>query len=147
MKKALFLTLPFAMLILVTGIFILAETSRSPDWEVELNQYLIDRNTIRINSVVLKTVMQATKPWNFSDDTFYPVFGDNFNGQFPYPPEQIQCVLLVNSQGENEIVFVSYHTDQLWNIDWVIHKSIHTPSSAAFLEDLQTIGCDFALNI
>ena len=43
-------------------------------------------------------------------------------------------------------ILVSYHTDQLWNIDWVVHKSVHAPASAAFAEDLQAIACNLALS-
>jgi hypothetical protein len=66
-------------------------------------------------------------------------------GRPPYPPEQVQCVRLANRHRENEVVFISYHTNQLWNIDWAVHKSVHLPSSAAFSEGLQAIGCDLAL--
>jgi len=122
--------------------------ARPPDWEVELSAYLTARNTTLADPVILKTVARATKPRNFSGDTFYPVFGNDFRGSggLPYPPEQVQCVRLANRHRENEVVFISYHTDQLWNIDWVVHKSVHAPASGAFLEDLQAIGCNLALS-
>lgn len=142
MRKAIFLMLPFAVFVLVTAVFALAETARSPDWEVELNHYLTTRNQTGVDPVTLKHVVRATKPWNFREDMFSPEFGNN---PLPYPPEQVQCILLVNAQREPEVIFVSYHTDQLWNIEWVIHKSVHPPSSAAFSEDLQTMGCDLNL--
>jgi hypothetical protein len=143
-RRVLFITLPVLIpLATLLIVLVVAEAERPAEWEVQLSEYLTHRNAVQPGTVRLEQITQATKPWNYSPEMGHAVFGNDFNSEtLPFPPEQIRCVLLENRQTQDEeVIFLAYHSDQLWNMDWVVHKPTVALSDPRLVEFMQMIGC------
>jgi hypothetical protein len=113
----------------------------------------------------VRLVDRASKPWNFSRDMSYAVFGDSpyyqtdhgYSGEkgsgprpLPFPPEDVWCVFLERNQetytsgSKRSIVFVAEHQD-LYNADMVIHEGVSDLSTQSLVESVSRIGCDLVL--
>ena len=150
------MVIPSLVLIVLVGAVIAIEARRPADWRVELDEYLQVRNARWPGGATTASSARASKPWNFSRDMSHAVINDRaWRGiDLPFPPEEVWCVLLKRDRfltyepgGETayQVVFVSYHTDRLWNQGWVIHEGAENPLAPAFIDALSTIGCDLGL--
>jgi hypothetical protein len=105
----------------------------------------------------MQATVEASKPWNFSQDMSATVFGNSVfrtdygkggNIDLPFPPERVWCVLLERGTTEAdrktgyEVVFVNLHNDNVWWLDWVVHEGTGDLSSQEFSETMELIGCD-----
>jgi hypothetical protein len=155
MKRAIFLLIPILVFMGLAAVLLIAEASRPTEWRVELDRYLVSRDASR-SRVTVHSVARAGKPWNFSRDMGRAVLSESqWTGvDLPFPPEEIRCVLLKrNSTSRREperemayqVVFLSYHTDRVWNHGWVVHEGVESPFAPAFIESLAAIGCDLGL--
>ncbi|MBN2004179.1 MAG: hypothetical protein JXA21_12555 [Anaerolineae bacterium] len=62
-----------------------------------------------------------------------------------YPPSDVRCVQLRQTDGQSRIVFVARHDDLYWS-EWVVHTGETTPLSPEFTAFLEQIGCDLNLD-
>ncbi|UCC86535.1 MAG: hypothetical protein JSV81_17040 [Anaerolineales bacterium] len=156
MKRALFFLMPSLVLVSLVVAVLIAEARRPPGWRAELDEYLAGNATFRHGRGSVQSVDLASKPWNFGQDMGRAVFSDGTWGalELPFPPTEVWCVLLKRDlpalnglAGESPymVVFVSYHTDRLWNQGWVIHVGARNPFTPTFVESLSVIGCDLGL--
>ena len=160
MKKVIALTIPLVVLVATIMTLVMLESQRTPDWKSELEAYIAARAVSE--TLTVQSVVEAEKPWNFAAHMGLPAL--NFSTwataeKLPYPPREVHCVLLARQDPpldesetpdesmpfEYQIVYVSYHSDTLWNVGWLIHEGAREPFSADVKEDLATIGCDLPL--
>lgn len=119
------------MIAIVVTMVAAAEAQREPEWQRVLDGY------VKENQLSIQDVIRADKPWNFSADVtaeivdggpFGYVADITYKGQYtysivlPYPPREMYCVRLRKGSRE-EILFVNYYSDNLWQHGWVIHRS------------------------
>jgi hypothetical protein len=160
MKKVIALTIPLVVLVVTVTTLVMSEVQRTPDWKSELEAY-IEAQAVT-ETLTVQTVVEAEKPWNFTAHMGLPVRASSTWGtveEIPYPPSEVKCVLLAR-QGpspaeseiqdesvllERQIVYVSYHSDNLWHVGWLAHEGVREPFSTDVKEDLATIGCDLPL--
>jgi hypothetical protein len=110
-------------------------------------------------------VGRARRPWNFSKDLSGAVLGDSVYFQtdghlgwtvesgpspLPFPPKELWCALLAGQDDTNgarsySIVFVGLHMD-MYNGDWLVHKTTDEPFTSQSEEALSRIGCEIGLN-
>jgi hypothetical protein len=155
MKRAIFLLIPILVLTGLTAALLVAESKRPDEWQVVLDKYLGSRDASR-SRMMVHSVVRASKPWNFSRDIGRAVLSEStWTGvDLPFPPEEVRCVLLKQSSTSRreleqemtyQVVFLSYHTDRVWNQGWVVHEGEESPFAPAFIESLAAIGCDLGL--
>lgn len=156
MRRVISLIIPLLVLFVLAAGVIAIEVSRPADWRVELNKYVQYQNSLSPARITVQSVAYASKPGNFSQDMSHAVFGDSVWGglDLPFPPEEVWCVLLKRDASSNDelggempykVVFVSHHTDRLWNDDWVVHEGAKALFTHEFIESLSLIGCDLGL--
>jgi hypothetical protein len=131
-----------AVLAILAVVFALLEATRTPDWEIALRDYLA-RDAAR---EIVCRVAPASRPWHFTPQMGRAVIQDwTWEGiALPYPPERAICVLATGG-GRARLLFVCYHSDNLWRSGWVVHKGPESPFTPADREILRQIGCDLAL--
>lgn len=71
----------------------------------------------------MKQVAQADKPWRFTEELethrvdarqLKYLARISFGALvLPYPPEQVECVL-IEQNGRQETIFMNYYSDKLW---------------------------------
>ena len=153
MKRIIALAFPFIMLVSVVMTFAALEARRGPDWKFELNDY-IAQSKLPAETIKVQAVVEASKPWNFSEAMGQAVRNDWrwTIDELPFPPQAMQCVLLERSrkstvgaktEPERQVVFVGYHTDTLWRVGWLVHEGPKEPFTQELAAHLNTIGCDF----
>ncbi len=160
MKRVIALTIPLMVLVATVTILVIFEVQRPPDWKSELEAYIEARAVSE--TLTVQSVVKAEKPWNFAAHMGIPALNLSTWAtaeKLPYPPHEVQCVLLVRQNPpltqsktqeesgsfERQIVYISYHSDTLWNVGWLTHEGAREPFSADVKEDLATIGCDLPL--
>jgi hypothetical protein len=68
------------------------------------------------------------------------------NRPIPYPPEELQCVLLGVGVGEGEeMVFLALHND-MYSGDWLVHQSKSAWPGDELKAQLGAVGCDLPAN-
>lgn len=155
MKKIIALALPLVVLASVVITFTVLEARRVPDWKVKLSEYMA-QSRLPTESIKVQTIVKASRPWNFNKSMATAVRNDWrwMVGEVPYPPSEVQCVLLERSQRSNgtgktqvkhQVVFVNYHTDKLWRVGWLVLEGAQEPFTQEIIADLNTIGCDLSL--
>jgi len=121
MKRIIALTIPLAVLIVVLVTLAVLETQRGPDWQLELDEY-IAHSALPSETITIQSVIEASKPWNFSEEMGRAVRDDwRWESVDPsFPPEAVQCVLLEQSrkstigaeeESRHQVAFVAYHTE------------------------------------
>ncbi len=156
MRRLIFLTVPILVLIVLATGVIAIEARRPAEWQTKLNEYLHDRNLRSPGGIRVQSAARASKAWNLCADMSHAVFGNQAwsHLELPFPPEELWCVLLKQERTSSlepsggtayQVVFVSYHTDRLWNEGWVVQAGVGNPFAPAFIEGLSTIGCDLGL--
>lgn len=155
MRKAVSMAIP-ALVLVVLGVVLNAwESRRPPDWQVELEQYLASR-PLPSGAIEVRAVAEASRPWAFRREMGRPVDSEWPWRAIspPFPPSQVTCVLLGRDryaadddrrEQVYEVVFLTYHTDHLWNHGWVVHEGRDEPFSPAFKGLMSAIGCDLEL--
>jgi hypothetical protein len=133
-----------AVLAIVAGVFALLEATRMPDWEIALQDYLT-QNGWGVNRTPYQAA-RASQPWHFIPQMGRAIIQDwTWEGiDLPYPPDQVVCVL-AGQDGGARLLFVCYHSDNLWRSGWVVHEGPQSPFTLADREILRQIGCDLAL--
>ncbi len=159
MKRIIALAFPFLVLIGAVITVLALEARRTPDWESELNSY-IARSRAPGETVTVLAQVEASRPWNFS-----PVMGkamangsgwswETIESPPPYPPTAVHCVLLervrksaTGEAGEalRQVIFVSYHSDQLFRAGWLTHEGPQEPFTPELIAHLDAIGCDLGI--
>ena len=144
---------------LVIAALIFSQALYSPS-EAALSSYLRYYSSSHSGATV-KAIVTARSPSRFTADMSGLVIGDSpyYNtdlgkggatresqGQraLPYPPDELRCVLLGSSQGD-DVIFVALHRD-LYNADWLVHQAQDRWSSEALQAQLSAVGCDFPAN-
>ena len=155
MKRIITLAIPLAVLIVVVMAFVMLETQRGPDWSIELDEY-IAHSALPSETITMQSVVEASKPWNFSEAMGEAVRDDWrwMIDKLPFPPQAVQCVLLERSRRpttgaeeelRRQVVFVGYHTDGLYRVGWLVHKGVEEPFTQEMVGHLAMIGCDLGL--
>ncbi len=159
MKKIIALAFPFLVLVGAVTTVLAFEARRTPDWENELNSYIAGSRAPGETITILAQV-EASRPRNFT-----PAMGTaraNESGwpwgmselPPPYPPTAVHCVLLervrksaTGEAGEalRQVIFVSYHSDQLFRIGWLTHEGPQEPFTPELATNLDAIGCDLGI--
>ncbi len=99
---------------------------------------------------VLSGVWIATPAAPVAEETIVPTptvsqtYPTRSNAILPYPPSDVRCVQLRQTDGQSRIVFVARHDDLYWS-EWIVHEGEATPLSAEFSTFLDQIGCDLNL--
>jgi len=74
--------------------------------------------------------------------------------QMPFPPTELRCALLerrsrsaagVMGEAKRQVIYVGYHSDELWRSGWLVHEGPQESFAAQLLSDLDAIGCDLDL--
>lgn len=139
MRRYGLLLIPLAVGLIVLSWVIAAEAQRTPEWQIELNQYLRENDTSALQ------IVHARQPENQAPSLLRKtVDAGTFKGlALPLPPRDVYCAL-VPRQETRIVVFVSYFSDNLWRDDWVIHEGPRYPLNNETLKALAALGCDFA---
>ena len=151
MRKIIAVTFPFAVLATAMVIFMMLESQRPPNWQLELNQYF-ELTTPPPETVTMQAVVPARRPQNFSPEMAFAVLtGSTWGGIDIPPPNEIKCVLLERTRRDGEtggkihwrqLVLVAYHSDHLWHQGWIVHEAgdLSEPTS---IKILTMLGCEF----
>ena len=158
--KAIRFILPLLLAtILVVALLVAIRMNRPSAWRLALDKYVEYRDSSSSRTTTVHLVDRASKPWNFSRDMSYAVFGDSpyyqtdygYSGEkrsgprpLPFPPDDVWCVLLERDHETYTIVFVAEHQD-LYNADVVIHEGVSDLSTQSLVESVSRIGCDLVL--
>jgi hypothetical protein len=155
MKKILALGIPVLVLLGVVIALAKLEGRRRPDWETTLGDY-ISRSAQRGEVIEVHKVVDASRPWHFAPEMGRAV-RSNWTWQIvqlPFPPKALRCVLVerkrtsalgVPEAPKRQVIYVAYHTDELWRAGWLVHEGPQEPFAAELVADLQAIGCDLDL--
>jgi hypothetical protein len=150
-RKIIALAVPLAVLVFAVGFFVALEQLRGPNWRLELDEYLA-QHTPPSETVRIRDVTRARKPWNFSATMGTPEPGDWIIPSFP--PQAVRCVLLVRSHrsasgGQDEslrqVVFLVRHSDALYRVGWLAYEGPEEPFGPELIADLASIGCDLGV--
>ena len=151
-----FIAAMFLVLVVVIVILIIVVSQRgySPR-DTALSRYLVYFNPIA-HGVSVSTIVRASHPAKFTPEMSGPVVGNSAYYQtdvkyatndsnggaraLPYPSNDLSCVLLTGSSGQQWIVFVVLHED-MYNADWLVHEARTTWPSDELRGILDTIGC------
>lgn len=156
MRRLIFLTVPVVILVTLLTTVLAWEAERTPDWEIALNHYLIESRGLQ-EATRVERVVTARQPWHFTEDMGYPSLGDGWSwatADIPFPPRQMQCVLLERIHKENietaavstrQVIFVTKHSDTLWRIGWLVHAGPREPFPLELMTQLEALGCDLGL--
>jgi len=155
MKRILVLAIPLLILVGVVITFAALEGRRTPDWESVLDDYIAGSRSAGETIHVL-AVVQASKPWNFTPGMGRAVRNDwKWQVvQLPLPPKELRCVLLerrggstIGAPGEakRQVIYVGYHTDELWRLGWLVHEGPQEPFTEQLLAGMDAIGCSLDL--
>jgi tetratricopeptide (TPR) repeat protein len=154
-KKVVALVIPIVVLIVAIVVVAVLEVQRGPDWQLELDEY-ISQSALPSETVTVQSVVEASKPWNFSEEMGTAARDDwKWGSVAPlFPPEAVQCVLLersrestigVEEESGRQVVFVAYHTDALYRAGWLAYVGPKEPFTQELAAHLATIGCDLGL--
>ncbi len=146
------LAIPLAVLAATMGAITALEVRRGPDWQHELNDYIIE-STSPSERVTIQSVTEASEPRNFSPEMGTAVRDDwRWHEVAPsFPAQAVKCALLERRTGATssdggratrQVVFVAYHTDALYRVGWLAYAGPEAPFAEAFVERMATIGCD-----
>ena len=142
------------------------------DWQYITDAY-IDRQALTTGEHgVVRKVILASKPQNFKEELDLLTFGEGthfgVNAQpgmesdeiitqvsiandpsmgkrrLPYPPQSLRCVYLDYAEKQDVVIFLGYHTD-MYSAEWVAHMGEQAPFSAAFIDLLVQLDCEFTL--
>jgi hypothetical protein len=163
MRKILFLSIPILLPGFVLVIWMLYDLHRPPDWQPEIEKYIAYQEHDLQARLTVQTVQRAQKPWDFTDEAGFTVFGDtvyydtenryeykldyNPGMPLPYPPKEVWCILLkvepAASAGPAHLqwVLAALHQD-IYNAGWVIHAAKGDDLTAEVLQRISRIGCD-----
>jgi len=144
--------LPAVVLIALGVAFAVLEAKRTPDWRIGLDEYL-ESVFSPAGRMTVELADRASKPWNFRKDMGDAVIRTRMwdSIELPVPPKEVMCVLLVRTRsstvdaGGARLVFVGFHTDNLWKQGWIVYEGPESPFTQAVKEDLASIGCDLEL--
>ncbi|MEM7346631.1 MAG: hypothetical protein AAF485_20500 [Chloroflexota bacterium] len=91
--------------------------------------------------------MEASQPWNYLNTMGKPVPRGWVWGieTVPFPPTAMQCVLLAEGEINQQVIYVGYHTDNLWRVGWLVHEGPTSPFQPEHIVNLTEIGCDLGL--
>ncbi len=152
MKKSIALIVPAVTTIAVLATFAIFEAQRLPNWRLELDQYL-EFTSVPSETVSVLSVARAGRPWNYTLGMASPVLTDwRWQGIDIPSPRKVQCVLIERTRPSSstademrtrEVVLVSYHTDLLWNVGWVVHELPGDLFTQQSQETLAALGCGF----
>ncbi len=102
------------------------------------------------NSVVYQTATNYDVPGSFGLRATATLWPREFSSQrnalrpLPFPPVDVWCVLLRQTDKAQRVVFVAEHQD-IYNADWILHE----PNAESWPElnaILSSVGCDLALD-
>ncbi len=159
MKRIIALAFPFLVLVGAVTTVLALEARRTPDWESELNSY-IARSRAPGETITILAQVEASRPRNFT-----PAMGRALPNEGgwpwgmgelppPYPSTAVHCVLLervrksaTGEAGEalRQVIFVSYHSDELFRIGWLTHEGPQEPFTPELIANLDAIGCDLGI--
>lgn len=155
MRRFLALAFPFIVLAGVLATFVVLEGRRTPDWQVELGEYIAGSRRPG-ETIIIQRVSEARRPENFDETMGVPVRNDwRWSiDDLPYPPSTLRCVLLKRSRlmdgvkigSAYQLVFVGYHTDTLWRLGWLAHQGPSAASAQALMPSLKPVSCDWRLD-
>lgn len=161
MRRLLLLTLPLVVFLSTTGTIVVAEAKRTPDWHKALRSHLPTTALLQVN--------RAAQPWALSEDLRFHIAGTNkFSARHtphvlpddpatriiratkyvvtvPQPAQEIYCVL-VRQGASQQVLLLGYHTDTLWQSDWVVYEADGKTSAAQLQDALHTLGCQLNLD-
>jgi len=142
-------------------VFALATYQPQPSGPAEsvLYSYLGYRNSTTQQLAPIQQMVEATRPGNFTPEMSKATFGsgpyyrttfsdrpigDQGSRAIPYPPVEVWCVLLRQSDSTlPRVVFYAQHQD-MYNADWIVHEP-----AAETLPELQAslaaVGCKLIL--
>lgn len=150
-RKPFVLLIPFLIVAGVAAGYWALESSRPPDWEQALHNYV--RRQLPPNAIIeIRRSVSAGKPGNFSTRMGIRT-ATEWTWEItsvPMPPEAVQCVLLdrtipgrASSKSERQILYLAYHSDNLWRSGWVAYAGPYAPFEPQLIATLDEIGCDF----
>lgn len=150
-RRIVALTIPVAVFLFALGFIVGLEVRRGPDWRLELEAYAA-RQTSPSETIAVRRVERARKPWAFSADMGRSVRDDALYTSAP--AREVRCALLVRSltgaaaaEGPaRQVVFLVRHSDALYQVGWLAYEGPEAPFGADVREDLETIGCDLRLD-
>ena len=155
MKRLLALGIPILVLLGAVIVFAKLEGRRTPDWETTLDDY-ISRSAQRGESIEVQKAVEASRPGRFTPEMGRAV-RSNWTWQvvqLPFPPKALRCVLVERKKTtalgvpealKRQVIYVAYHTDELWRVGWLVHEGPQEPFAAELVADLEKIGCDLDL--
>jgi hypothetical protein len=154
MKKLILILIPLMVISGLAATLLVLNDHKTPQWQVELSQYLAYQNGTGEQPLVLVTTARASQPWNFTSAMSQASFSDSVIFEtdispswstpvgvqpLPYPPEQVWCALL-HQDAMRQVVFVALHSD-MYNADWVVHLSTAAWGSPELQSTLDSLGC------
>lgn len=154
-KKVVALAVSIVALIVAIVIVAVLEARRGPNWRLELDEY-IAQSASPSETITIQSVVEASKPWNFSREMGRAVRDDwRWESVAPsFPPKAVQCVLLEQSrkltvgaeeEPRQQVVFVAHHTDALYRVGWLAYVGPKAPFTQELAAHLAAIGCDLDL--
>ncbi len=176
MRSTSVLAVPLLLLVVlvaVAGAQIPREPGLPVGVQMRLSQYADFWYEPGAASVI--AVERAKKPWNFAGQMSHGIFGystyfpsdygpawpsGNEPIRLPYPPKEMWCALLEQTDADledspvepsYEVLFVGLYMT-MYNADWMVHKGTPIGSTAhsslsdvGLQETLVAIGCDLGL--
>ena len=154
MKKRRLILVPLTVVIVLISGWLLINHFQTPAWHAKLDQYLVYlRQTGQSTTRVIATD-PAVSPANFTSTMSAETYGDSVIFEtshnlyeevstglqpMPYPPQEVMCVLM-DVDGERQVVYVALHSD-LYNADWIVHISPEPWGSSMLQSQLVSLGC------
>jgi hypothetical protein len=144
MRKVISFLIPLLLLSLIGIIIAALEAKRQPDWQPELETYLVNKSASAAVRLQIESSVKASLPWHLKQDF---IKGSPFR---PFPPAEVWCILLQQSPqiADNTpivspytVVFAVRHDDVHFTY-WKIYEGAVDPTSPTFQESLHFIGCD-----
>ena len=153
MKKTLFAIIALLVSVVLIVTLALALTNspgrRVAGWQTAVDAYITHKGGVDVLDAVEARApehfTQATDLHTYAPGPYYvvddPLGEHNGSKPLPYPPEDVRCVLLQESDTEtHQLIFAAYHVD-LYSAEWVIHEDGHAPFSQATHNLLAQLGC------
>lgn len=152
MKRIISLIISLFILVAIAVATTISEARRPPDWQPELERYLIGQTTPSSGVLRLQSAVRASRPWQFSQDMIGRKT-PNTGKYLPFPPAEVWCILLEQDRsltgdatqlGAYTVVFAARHETVHFTY-WVIYEGASFPSTPTFQENLSRLGCELKL--
>jgi hypothetical protein len=124
--------------------------------QAALDEYQQFQRSLSAQPVAVRQAVEAARPQDFSPQLsggsfsssvyFRTTYNYTSRGDYlralPFPPEDLWCLLLAESDGSvSQVVFVGLHGD-MYKAEWVVHEPAQGSSRQTVAANLSSVGCD-----